>query len=170
MEKFDNKALENEINKIIMLANINFVSFPYIFVVTDNNRLKKYFLNRLKSETKVKLLYTYSLNYGLSQNIYEELNKNNVLLCDIETKYEELKERIIKENLKINPADSFYMALVMPREIIYEKNHFIIIVLNEMLATTILRCNNSLSSVSYFSFLDDYLKKDDTKKKKVKKK
>lgn len=135
---------------------------PYIFICCNDENVKKYFIEKLKSE--IKLLLDYSLNSIGEEHIKDELTNNHILLLNFEERVNEYKSYLdqqdIKQYGKIRKREDGFeecYGLIRFREHFHREGnrHTIVIIGNRDLHRRISLCLPDLSTVSEFIFVED---------------
>jgi len=140
------QKLETELERIKNAISSN--AFPYLFLVSNEESIKNYFITSISNLNEINVVDDIQITH-------EELKK----------KLENKKGILYVERKEINDDNSLYYALVAKREILWDNKKTIIIVCNEKTGVSLLSTNASLSTASWFYFLDDIIKEKDNCKK-----
>ena len=140
------QKLEMELERIKNAISSN--AFPYLFLVSNEESIKNYFITNISNLNEINVVDDIQITH-------EELKK----------KLENKKGILYVERKEINDDNSLYYALVAKREILWDNKKTIITVCNEKTGVSLLSTNASLSTASWFYFLDDIIKEKDNCKK-----
>jgi len=140
------QKLETELERIKNAISSN--AFPYLFLVSNEESIKNYFITSISNLNEINVVDDIQITH-------EELKK----------KLENKKGILYVERKEINDDNSLYYALVAKREILWDNKKTIITVCNEKTGVSLLSTNASLSTASWFYFLDDIIKEKDNCKK-----
>lgn len=145
------QKLEMELERIKNAISSN--AFPYLFLVSNEENVRNYFVTNISTLDGISTIDDIKITH-------EELKKK------LETKKGILY--IENENKKMYDDNSLYYALVAKREILWDNRKTIIIVCDEKTSISLLSTNASLSTASWFYFLDDVIKDKENSKKLIK--
>ena len=145
------QKLEIELERIKNAINSN--AFPYLFLVSNKENIRNYFMTNISDLNEINVVNDISISHEELMNKLE--NKKGILYVNNETK-------------KNNEDNSLYYALVAKREVLWHNKKTIVIVCDEKTSISLLSANASLSTVSWFCFLDEILKDKENFKKLIK--
>ncbi len=147
------QKLEMELERIKNAISSN--AFPYLFLVSNEENVRNYFVTNISNLDEISTIDDIQITH---EKLKEKLEtKKGILYVENET-------------TKKDDNNSLYYALVSRREILWNSRKTIIIVCDEKTSISILSANASLSTASWFYFLDDIIKDKKNSKKLIKQK
>lgn len=149
------KLLNKELEKI--KSAIKYNAFPYIFIVSNDINIRNYFAKNISDLEGISTINNIKITH---KELKKKLENNNGIL------YYNMEDT----NIENEDDNSLYYALVTRREILWEEKKTIITICDEKTSISLLSTNASLSTASWFYFIDDIIKDKENPKKLIKQK